>query len=154
MINIVLVEPQIPPNTGNIIRLAANTGFDMHLVKPLGFAMDDKRLRRAGLDYEEWAQLKIHANWQDLLANEQPQRLFAISTKGQSRYTDVQFKKGDFVVFGSETRGLCQSILESDDINKVLRIPMQAHSRSMNLANAAAVIIYEAWRQLDFSGSV
>jgi tRNA (cytidine/uridine-2'-O-)-methyltransferase len=154
MIHIVLVEPEIPPNTGNIIRLAANTGCTMHVIKPLGFELDDKRLRRAGLDYEEWCNLRIHENWNDFLATENPVRLFAISTKGKQHYTEIGFQENDYVVFGPETRGLTSAIRESDDVTAVLRIPMQAQSRSMNLSNAAAVIVYEAWRQLNFEGAI
>ncbi len=154
MIQIVLVEPEIPPNTGNIIRLAANTGCTMHLIKPLGFELDDKKLRRAGLDYDEWATLTVHEDWESFLRKEQPGRLFAISTKGTSAYTDIEFKENDCVVFGPETRGLSPEILHHHSIDTVLRIPMQPHSRSMNLSNAASVIVYEAWRQLDFKGAI
>jgi tRNA (cytidine/uridine-2'-O-)-methyltransferase len=169
MINIVLVEPEIPPNTGNIIRLAANTGCTLHLIEPLGFELDDKRLRRAGLDYDEWANVIRHRNWQaflddaifDATANDvagatvtPAKQLFAISTKGTLSYTDVVFKENDFVIFGAETRGLPPEILGHEHINDVLRIPMQPHSRSMNLSNSVAVIVYEAWRQLDFKGAI
>lgn len=169
MINIVLVEPEIPPNTGNIIRLAANTGCTLHLVEPLGFELDDKRLRRAGLDYDEWANVIRHRNWQAFLddaifdatasdvdgATVTPaKQLFAISTKGTRSYTDIVFKENDFVIFGAETRGLPPEILGHEHINDVLRIPMQPHSRSMNLSNSVAVIVYEAWRQLDFKGAI
>jgi tRNA (cytidine/uridine-2'-O-)-methyltransferase len=169
MINIVLVEPEIPPNTGNIIRLAANTGCTLHLVEPLGFELDDKRLRRAGLDYDEWASVVRHKNWQAFLddavfndtagntsssAVTSAKQLFAISTKGTCSYTDVVFKENDFVIFGAETRGLPPEILGHEHINDVLRIPMQPHSRSMNLSNSVAVIVYEAWRQLDFKGAI
>lgn len=169
MINIVLVEPEIPPNTGNIIRLAANTGCTLHLVEPLGFELDDKRLRRAGLDYDEWASVIRHKDWQafldnavlsDTATNESslttaPSRqLFAISTKGSCSYTDVAFRENDFVIFGAETRGLPPEILEHEHINDVLRIPMQPHSRSMNLSNSVSVIVYEAWRQLAFKGAI
>jgi len=169
MINIVLVEPEIPPNTGNIIRLAANTGCTLHLVEPLGFELDDKRLRRAGLDYDEWASVVRHKNWQAFLddavfngtAGNTPssavtsaKQLFAISTKGTCSYTDVVFKENDFVIFGAETRGLPPEILGHEHINDVLRIPMQPHSRSMNLSNSVSVIVYEAWRQLDFKGAI
>jgi tRNA (cytidine/uridine-2'-O-)-methyltransferase len=169
MINIVLVEPEIPPNTGNIIRLAANTGCKLHLIEPLGFELDDKRLRRAGLDYEEWVSVIRHKNWQaflddavlnDAVTNEststatKPKQLFAISTKGTCSYTDVDFTENDFVIFGAETRGLPPEILQHEQINGVLRIPMQPHSRSMNLSNSVSVIVYEAWRQLDFNGAI
>ncbi|MFT6388534.1 MAG: tRNA (cytidine/uridine-2'-O-)-methyltransferase [Cellvibrionaceae bacterium] len=154
MIHIVLVEPEIPPNTGNIIRLAANTGFHIHLIEPLGFTLDDKRLRRAGLDYEEWARLTSHKNWHAFLEAEQPKRLFAISTKGKRYHTDISFEQNDYVVFGPETRGLSSAILNDARMTSILRIPMQPQSRSMNLSNAVSVIVYEAWRQLDFKGSV
>lgn len=154
MLHIVLVEPEIPPNTGNIIRLAANTGFHIHLVKPIGFELDDKRLRRAGLDYDEWARLQIHDNWDAFLENTQAKRLFAISTKGQGHYHNIQYQADDYLVFGSETRGLPDTIRNHDRISAVVRIPMQQQSRSMNLSNAAAVIVYEAWRQLDFTGAI
>ncbi len=154
MIQIVLVEPEIPPNTGNIIRLAANTGCTIHLIKPLGFELDDKKLRRAGLDYDEWATLTVHDDWASFLKTGQPGRLFAISTKGTSSYTDIEFKENDCVVFGPETRGLSPEILQHESIDTVLRIPMQPHSRSMNLSNAASVIVYEAWRQLGFEGAI
>ncbi len=169
MIDIVLVEPEIPPNTGNIIRLAANTGCTLHLVEPLGFELDDKRLRRAGLDYDEWASVIRHKNWQAFLddsvfndaagntpnsAEPSAKQLYAISTKGTCSYTDVVFRENDFVIFGAETRGLPPEILGHEHINDVLRIPMQPHSRSMNLSNSVSVIVYEAWRQLDFKGAI
>lgn len=156
--NIVLFQPEIPPNTGNIIRLAANTGGHLHLIEPLGFALDDKRLRRAGLDYGEWRDMVVHRGWSAFLAhlNEQdrPQRLLAISTKGQQRYDRVVYTADDWLVFGPETRGLPAEILDSLPPEQVLRIPMMPGSRSMNLSNAAAVIVYEAWRQLDFPGAI
>jgi len=154
MIHIVLVEPEIPPNTGNIIRLAANTGFHIHLIEPLGFTLDDKRLRRAGLDYNEWAHLTTHNSWDAFLEKQKPQGLYAISTKGKDYHTDITFKENDYVVFGPETRGLSSEILNDNHISSIVRIPMQAESRSMNLSNAASVIVYEAWRQLDFKGAV
>ncbi|PCJ93082.1 MAG: tRNA (uridine(34)/cytosine(34)/5-carboxymethylaminomethyluridine(34)-2'-O)-methyltransferase TrmL [Porticoccaceae bacterium] len=154
MLNIVLFEPEIPPNTGNIIRLCANTGFALHLIEPLGFELDDKRLRRAGLDYREWQETKIHGNWEAFITSEKPNRIFAISTKGQARYTDVSFKPGDTLVFGPETRGLSQEFREALPPEQVLRVPMQAESRSLNLSNTVALIVYEAWRQLDFKGAV
>ena len=154
MLNIVLFEPEIPPNTGNIIRLCANTGFALHLIEPLGFELDDKRLRRAGLDYREWQDAKVHANWESFVTSEQPDRIFAISTKGQTRYTDVHYQSGDTLVFGPETRGLSTEFRNALPPEHTLRIPMQAESRSLNLSNAAALLVYEAWRQLDFKGSV
>lgn len=161
--NVVLYQPEIPPNTGNIIRLAANTGGRVHLIEPLGFALDDKRLRRAGLDYGEWRDMVVHRDWSAFLNYVEVQsaepgksagRLLAISTKGRQRYDQVVFKADDWLVFGPETRGLPASILDSLPPEQVLRIPMVPGSRSMNLSNAAAVIVYEAWRQLDFPGAV
>ena len=126
MLNIVLFEPEIPPNTGNIIRLSANTGFALHLVEPLGFELDDKRLRRAGLDYREWQDAKVHANWECFITSEKPDRLFAISTKGHTRYTDIAFQPGDTLVFGPETRGLTQAFRDALPPEHILRVPMQA----------------------------
>lgn len=154
MLNIVLFEPEIPPNTGNIIRLCANTGSQLHVIEPLGFALDDKRLRRAGLDYGEWQSIKSHKNWDAFLESEAPQRLMAVSTKGKLHYHQVSFQDEDYLVFGPETRGLPNEILESKHLNEVIRIPMLENSRSMNLSNSAAVIIYEGWRQLGFIGSI
>ncbi|MGH1487158.1 MAG: tRNA (uridine(34)/cytosine(34)/5-carboxymethylaminomethyluridine(34)-2'-O)-methyltransferase TrmL [Cellvibrionaceae bacterium] len=154
MIQIVLVEPEIPPNTGNIIRLAANTGCTIHLIEPLGFELDDKKLRRAGLDYDEWATLTTHKSWDDFLLAEKPERMFAISTKGDRHHTDISFTDNDYLVFGPETRGLPDNILFSSAMSNIVRIPMQAQSRSMNLSNAVSVIVYEAWRQLDFKGAI
>lgn len=150
MINIVLFEPEIPPNTGNIIRLAANTGSELHLIKPFGFELDDKRMRRAGLDYHEFAGITIYDNWQNFKEVNGNSRLFGISTKGDNNYTEVRYQKGDFLVFGPETRGLPDSIRDELGTKNLLRIPMLAESRSLNLSNATAVLVYEAWRQLDF----
>lgn len=150
MLNIVLFEPEIPPNTGNIIRLCANTGYHLHIIEPCGFDLDDKKLRRAGLDYHEFAALKIHKNYDDFMANESPNRLFACSTKGSNKHTDVNYEIGDFLVFGPETRGLPSNILESLEQEQILRLPMVANSRSLNLSNSVAIFIYESWRQLDF----
>ena len=162
MPNIVLFEPEIPPNTGNIIRLCANTGFLLHLIEPLGFDMDDKKLRRAGLDYGEWQSVKIHKSWQHFLEDQEledqkredqkPPRIFAISTKGSNSHCHPRFEANDTLVFGPETRGLSTDFLKALPEENILRIPMQADSRSMNLSNAAAVIVYEVWRQLDFQG--
>ncbi|GAA5316483.1 MAG: tRNA (uridine(34)/cytosine(34)/5-carboxymethylaminomethyluridine (34)-2'-O)-methyltransferase TrmL [Candidatus Pelagadaptatus aseana] len=154
ILNIVLYQPEIPPNTGNIIRLCANTGAALHLIKPIAFELDDKRLRRAGLDYGEWKDMQVHDSWQDFLQNCQPQNLYAISTKGKSWYTDIEFKAGDYLVFGPETRGLPDDILNSMAPNDIVRIPMQTNSRSMNLSNAASVMVYEAWRQQGFTNAV
>jgi tRNA (cytidine/uridine-2'-O-)-methyltransferase len=144
-----LFEPEIPPNTGNIIRLCANTGAQLHLIGKLGFELDDKRLRRAGLDYHEWAAVKQHASLDDLLG-EISGRVFAITTKGTQRYTEVKFEPEDLLLFGPETRGLPDSVLASLPEQQRLRIPMQDNSRSLNLSNAAAIMVYEAWRQRGF----
>ncbi|ALV94196.1 MULTISPECIES: tRNA (uridine(34)/cytosine(34)/5-carboxymethylaminomethyluridine(34)-2'-O)-methyltransferase TrmL [Pantoea] len=154
MLNIVLFEPEIPPNTGNIIRLCANTGFQLHLIEPLGFAWDDKRLRRAGLDYHEYTSLKKHANYAAFLASEAPQRLFALTTKGTPAHSAVSYQKGDYLLFGPESRGLPAEILNALPAEQKIRIPMMAESRSMNLSNAVSVVVYEAWRQLDYSGAL
>lgn len=150
MLNIVLYQPEIPPNTGNIIRLSANTGGKLHLIEPLGFDIDDKKLRRAGLDYGEWKDIQLHKDWQAFLTTTQPKRIFAISTKGKRFHTEVDYQPDDWVVFGPETRGLPADILDSLPSEDIIRIPMRENSRSMNLSNAAAVIVYEAWRQNDF----
>jgi tRNA (cytidine/uridine-2'-O-)-methyltransferase len=154
MLNIVLVEPEIPPNTGNIIRLCANTGAQLHLVKPLGFPLEDKSLKRAGLDYHEYANMKVHESWQDFLQQEKPaqERMFALTTKGSGTLAKSQFQENDYLVFGSETRGLSQAIRDQFLPEKRVRLPMRANSRSLNLSNTVAVIIYEAWRQMDFKG--
>lgn len=154
MLNIVLFEPEIPPNTGNIIRLCANIGFKLHLIEPLGFELDDKRLRRAGLDYAEWQNVEQYANWQAFLDKHGKERLFAISTKGTQWFGQQKFKKGDFFIMGPETRGLPVDVRQDIHMNGVLRIPMRPESRSMNLSNATSIIAYEAWRQLDFEGAV
>ena len=155
MFNIVLVEPEIPPNTGNVIRLAANTGCHLHLIEPLGFSMDDKHMRRAGLDYHEYAQLKRHANWSAFITQEKPDtaRLFAMTTRGSRSVFDVAFKRGDWLVFGSETKGLDTALRESFSPAQRLKLPMQPDQRSLNLSNAVAVTVFEAWRQNGF-GSV
>jgi tRNA (cytidine/uridine-2'-O-)-methyltransferase len=152
MFHIVLYQPEIPPNTGNIIRLCANTGFFLHLVRPLGFEMDDKRLRRAGLDYREWQAVSIHDHWPAFVEAVRPTRIHALSTKGKRPYTDAVFAPGDALVFGPETRGLPQEFRDALGEESLLRIPMLAQSRSMNLSNAVAVIAYEAWRQNGFGG--
>jgi tRNA (cytidine/uridine-2'-O-)-methyltransferase len=154
MLNIVLFEPEIPPNTGNIIRLSANTGFSLHLIEPLGFQLDDKRLRRAGLDYDECQKISIYENWNDFLKKKSPERIFAISTKGSTYYTNIEFSIGDTLVFGPETRGLPEGFRKALPFNNILRIPMQPKSRSMNLSNSVATVVYEAWRQLNFKGSI
>lgn len=152
MFNIVLFEPEIPPNTGNIIRLCANTGCQLHLIEPLGFNMEEKALRRAGLDYAEWADIRIHKNIDAFLASEQPKRLFALTTKGSVTHSDVHFEVGDYLMFGPETRGLPEDVRLMIPQQQWLRLPMLPHSRSMNLSNAVAVMVYEAWRQLGYDG--
>ncbi len=154
MFNIVLVEPEIPPNTGNVIRLAANTGARLHLVQPLGFALTDKQLRRAGLDYHEYATLAVHENFDAFLAAERPDpaRLFALTTRAARSYAQVAYAEGDSFVFGAETRGLAEAIRERFSPTQRLRLPMREGNRSLNLSNAVAVVVFEAWRQLGFPG--
>lgn len=153
MFHIVLYEPEIPPNTGNIIRLCANTGCQLHLIEPLGFVMDDKRLRRAGLDYGEWKNVVLHDSWSAFMENEAPQTLWGLSTKGTKYHHDAGFQPGDYLLFGPETRGLPPEIRELVGAEHLIRIPMLADSRSMNLSNAASVVVYEAWRQQGFPGA-
>ena len=150
MFHVVLYEPEIPPNTGNIIRLCANTGSRLHLIRPLGFELDDTRLRRAGLDYREWAELRQYENLDEFLAEQRPARVFAYSTRGDRPYVSVNYNAGDTLLFGPETRGLPDAILDGLTAEAVLRIPMVAGSRSLNLSNAVAVVVYEAWRQNQF----
>ena len=152
MFHIVLFEPEIPPNTGNIIRLCANTGAQLHLVKPLGFSLEDKQLKRAGLDYHEYANLQVHENWDACKLGLAGKRMFALTTKGSTRYTDLQFKADDVFVFGPETRGLPQEIRDEFLPEHRVRLPMLPDSRSLNLSNSAAILLYEAWRQVGFSG--
>ena len=154
MINIVLFEPEIPPNTGNIIRLCANTGFSLHIIEPLGFAWDDKRLRRAGLDYHEFTSVRRHASYQAFIDSEQPARLFALTTKGTPAHSAVAWLSGDYLMFGPESRGIPADILNSLPAMQKIRIPMVPESRSMNLSNSVAVVIYEAWRQLGYEGAL
>lgn len=150
MFHIVLYQPEIPPNTGNIIRLCANTGSHLHVVHPLGFELDDKRLRRAGLDYHEFASVLQHQNLNDCLASMPNQRVFALSTRGRQRYDQVAYQAGDIFLFGPETRGLPQTVLDSLPAEQRLRLPMMNGQRSLNLSNTAAIMLYEAWRQMDF----
>lgn len=152
MFHIVLFEPEIPANTGNIIRLCANTGTHLHLIHPLGFDMDDKKLRRAGLDYHEFAAVKEHPSFSDFKDTVSPERIFALSTKGTAYLHETAFKEGDALVFGPETRGLPEDIRESIGKEHVLRLPMLSDSRSLNLSNTVAIVVYEAWRQLGFKG--
>jgi len=155
MFNIVLVEPEIPPNTGNVIRLAANTGCRLHLVEPLGFSMDDKHMRRAGLDYHEYAQVLRHASWPAFLDSQQPhfERLFAMTTQGASNMYGTRFLPGDWLVFGSETKGLAPEVRASFGANQRLKVPMLPGQRSLNLSNTVAVTVFEAWRQNGFASA-
>ncbi len=154
MFNIVLYQPEIPPNTGNIIRLCANTGCTLHLIEPLGFKLDDKQLRRAGLDYHEWADIRTYSDIDELsIDNAEPeQSLYALSTKGQKSYHRADFKPGDYLVFGPETRGLPDQYLNKLENKQILRLPMLEHSRSLNLSNTVAIVTYEALRQQQFDG--
>lgn len=153
MFRIVLVHPEIPPNTGNVIRLAANTGCALHLIEPLGFSMDDKHMKRAGLDYHEYAEVRKHADWQTFLDGCKPDaaRMFALTTKGTRLVHDVAFKPGDWLVFGSETSGLPAALRESFAPEQRLKLPMREGQRSLNLSNAVAVTVFEAWRQSGFA---
>ncbi len=153
MFHIVLVEPEIPPNTGNVIRLAANTGCSLHLVEPLGFSMDDRHMRRAGLDYHEYAQVHRHGSWDAFLltAKPDPARLFTLTTRGTRSPYEVQFVPGDWLVFGSETRGLAEAVRAHFAPPRCLRLPMVEGQRSLNLSNAVAVTVFEAWRQCGFA---
>jgi len=155
MFNIVLVEPEIPPNTGNVIRLAANTGCRLHLVEPLGFSMDDKHMRRAGLDYHEYAQVLRHADWPAFLASQQPpaDRLFALTTQGAGSMFEARFQPGDWLVFGSETKGLGPEVRAAFPPGQRLKVPMRPGQRSLNLSNSVAVTVFEAWRQNGFAGA-
>ncbi len=152
--HIVLFQPEIPPNTGNIIRLCANTGAQLHLIHPLGFAMDEKELRRAGLDYREWVSVKEYPHFQAFLSEQKPSRLFACTTKAVQRHSDIIFQSGDYFLFGPESRGLPMELLDTIDDKNKLRIPMQKNSRSLNLSNSVAVILYEALRQIGYSGMI
>lgn len=152
MFHVVLYQPEIPPNTGNIIRLCANTGSRLHLIHPLGFALDDAKLKRAGLDYHEWAELREHVDLETFMANVKPARLLALSTHGTQRYDQVRFAADDALLFGPETRGLPSELLASLPSEQVLRLPMRPQVRSLNLSNSVAVVVYEAWRQLGFAG--
>ncbi len=155
MFHIVLVEPEIPPNTGNVIRLAANTGCTLHLIEPLGFNFEDRHMRRAGLDYHEYATLRRHAHWQAFLDTEAParERMFALTTRGTQSPFSVAFQAGDWLVFGCETRGLPPAVREHFDPAHWLRLPMLPQQRSLNLSNAVAVTVFEAWRQNGFAGA-
>lgn len=152
MFHVVLYQPKIPPNTGNIIRLCANTGAQLHLIRPLGFELDDRRLRRAGLDYHEWAEVRDYPNLTAFLTEQVPLRLFALSTRGRTCYAQARFRSGDALLFGSETQGLPQSVLEGLPSEQRLRLPMRPNNRSLNLSNAVAIVVFEAWRQSGFAG--
>ena len=154
MFHIVLVQPEIPPNTGNVIRLAANTGCRLHLIEPLGFAMEDRLLKRAGLDYHEYAAVQRHASWQAWLDETRPDptRCFAFSTRGQGNFSTMQWQRGDWLIFGSESAGLPQALLEHIAPAQRLRLPMLPGQRSLNLSNAVAVAVFEAWRQQGYAG--
>jgi tRNA (cytidine/uridine-2'-O-)-methyltransferase len=156
MFHIVLVEPEIPPNTGNVIRLAANTGCTLHLVEPLGFSMDDKLLKRSGLDYHEYAAVRRHANWPALLASEAPApaRIFAFTTRGSVGLEVVRWRPGDWLVFGSESRGLPADLRDGLPATQRVRLPMRPAQRSLNLSNAVAVAVFDAWRQQGYAGAV
>lgn len=155
MFNVVLVSPEIPPNTGNVIRLCANTGATLHLIEPLGFPLDDARMRRAGLDYHETAAMHVHRSWASFVEGEQPdrRRMFAMTTRGTTAPHDVAFLPGDWLCFGSETRGLPDAIRDEFDPSRCLRLPMRPGQRSLNLSNAVAVVVFEAWRQHGFDGA-
>ena len=152
MFHVVLYQPEIPPNTGNVMRLCANTGSRLHLIEPLGFDLDDSKLRRAGLDYREWASVALHASLEAFTDSVRPARTFAVSTRGRRCYSDVAYRPGDALLFGPETRGLPQRVLESVGSDRIVRLPMVPESRSLNLSNAVAVLVYEAWRQGAFAG--
>lgn len=153
MFSLILYQPEIPPNTGNIIRLCANSGTALHLVEPLGFELDEPRLKRAGLDYREYATVAVHPTLEDCLRQLGAPRIFALSTRGITRYSDAAFFPGDAFLFGPETRGLPAEVLAAQPAERQLRVPMLGESRSLNLANAAAIVLYEAWRQQDFGGA-
>lgn len=152
MFNVVLVHPEIPPNTGNVIRLCANTGATLHLVRPLGFPLDSARMRRAGLDYHEFATMRVHDSWPAFIDSEQPASAWALTTRGTRVPHQVAFGAGDYLVFGSETAGLPAEVLESFSPDRRLRLPMRPNNRSLNLSNAVAVTVFEAWRQHGFAG--
>ena len=154
MFDIVLFEPEIPANTGNVIRLSANTGVRLHLIRPLGFDLEDKKLRRAGLDYHEWVNLNIHESLSVFWESRQPERVFALTTKGTKVFSDVRFQENDVFLFGPETRGLPADVLKRLGSERCLYLPMKSESRSLNLSNTVSIVLYEAWRQLDFAGAV
>jgi tRNA (cytidine/uridine-2'-O-)-methyltransferase len=154
LFHVVLVEPEIPPNTGNIIRLCANTGAQLHLIEPLGFPLDDAKMKRAGLDYHDYATMKVHKNWDAFIADTRPDpaRMFALTTHGSTPFAGVNFQPGDVFVFGSETRGLAPELRESFPPGQRIRLPMRPDNRSLNLSNTVAVVVFEAWRQNGYAG--
>ena len=154
MFHVVQVEPEIPPNTGNVIRLCANTGAQLHLIEPLGFPLDDAKMRRAGLDYHDYATMKVHRDWQAFLEQEKPDaaRMFAMTTHGSTPFASLAFQPGDYFVFGSETRGLAPDLRNSFPTSQRIRLPMRPDNRSLNLSNTVAVVVYEAWRQNGYHG--
>lgn len=152
MMHIILFEPEIPPNTGNIIRLAANTGAELHLIGQLGFSMNDKRMRRAGLDYHEYANIKQYTSFDTFLDANECFRLYAVSTKGTTCYSEISYCPDDYFIFGPETRGLPDEVLSNKAVSDIIRIPMKKQCRSINLANAVSIVIYEAWRQNHYAG--
>ncbi|MFZ9609118.1 MAG: tRNA (uridine(34)/cytosine(34)/5-carboxymethylaminomethyluridine(34)-2'-O)-methyltransferase TrmL [Methylococcales bacterium] len=154
MFHIVLFEPEIPANTGNIIRLCANVGAQLHLIKPLGFQLDDKKLRRAGLDYHEWVAVKEHDSLNAFIVTVKPERIFALTTKAKKIVSDVTFQDEDAFLFGPETRGIPNSILSEMGENRCLYLPMQSESRSLNLSNTVSIVLYEAWRQMSYVGAL
>ncbi|AOZ51256.1 tRNA (uridine(34)/cytosine(34)/5-carboxymethylaminomethyluridine(34)-2'-O)-methyltransferase TrmL [Chromobacterium vaccinii] len=154
MFTVVLFQPEIPPNTGNVIRLCANTGCELHLVKPMGFPLEDAKLRRAGLDYHEYARVVVHEDWDACLRALQGRRIFAATTKGATRHDRISYQPGDVFLFGPESRGLPQDVLAALPAQQRIRLPMRPESRSLNLSNAVAVTVFEAWRQLGFEGGV
>ncbi|WP_440217311.1 tRNA (uridine(34)/cytosine(34)/5-carboxymethylaminomethyluridine(34)-2'-O)-methyltransferase TrmL [Chromobacterium piscinae] len=154
MFTVVLFQPEIPPNTGNVIRLCANTGCELHLVKPMGFPLEDAKLRRAGLDYHEYARVVVHEDWDACLRALQGRRIFAATTKGATRHDRISYQPGDVFLFGPESRGLPQDVLAALSAQQRIRLPMRPESRSLNLSNAVAVTVFEAWRQLGFDGGV
>jgi len=153
MLDIVLYQPEIPPNTGNIIRLCANSGFSLHLIEPLGFDWEEKKVRRAGLDYHEFAEVEKHPNLESYIDARSPKRIFACTTKGKKFHSDASYELGDALIFGPETRGLPDEFIQSLPEEQRLRIPMLPNSRSMNLSNAVSVFVYETWRQMDYAGA-
>jgi tRNA (cytidine/uridine-2'-O-)-methyltransferase len=154
LFHVVLVAPEIPPNTGNVIRLCANTGAQLHLIEPLGFSLDDTKMKRAGLDYHDYASMQVHANWDAFIKDTQPdpKRMFALTTSGATPFGGAAFEPGDVFVFGSETKGLAPALLASFATAQRLRLPMQPNNRSLNLSNTVAVVVYEAWRQHGYAG--